>query len=778
MNCRTAVRRVLTGTVAFCVATAALPAFAQELQEIVVSAQKRDENIQDVGIAITALTGEELQNRGLTSVQGLMDVTPGLRMESSGNASNTTFTLRGVGQRDIAPQNEAATVLFTDGAYVSFLPAAGAPLYDIERVEVLKGPQGTLFGRNATGGLIHVISKRPSRVFDAYTQLTVGENGQFGIEGAVGGPLSDTVSGRLSFYSDRHDGYIENRSGEDGESLENYSARAQLLFEPNDDVSVLVNARASLFQPEAGRGQDPRPFIVDPATGEERYPRSAAEYAAYCNATFPTAPLFGFTLAPPGSERYGNCFFAEPDDDPFVSSFNETRWSNDIYGATVTVDWRLRDGLTLTSITDWLDMRARFLGDADGSDVPLFQFTQNSDGRQLSQELRLSGEGERTRWVAGIYYLDIDIDAHTNVGTIENPGFLVNLLANYSQDTQSIAGFVQGEYDFADRWTVIAGFRWTEDDKHLVNRGDCVPHPQFGVVPAGSAGPGFPPVDMDMCQFLGTFVFPQSLQFQGYDGGFNDGNWSGKLQLNWRPMDDVLVYGGVTRANKAGGFNSGGGQFYGLEHVQYDQEILTSYEVGFKSTILGGTTRFNGAVFHYDYDDYQSYLVVDGFLRVLNVDAEIDGAELELITSPAEGWQLQAAVTWLDGEQKNVPLGGNRFGSFVTPGTPKLSATGFARYEWPALGGRLGAQLGVSYVDERTSNAIDYRDLRLPSYTRLDARLTYTSDDGHWTGSLWVNNLTDEKIALFRTSFATLTGAVSTIYDKPRWFGATIGYRW
>ncbi len=292
-------------TVPVCVAFlvgAVSPAVAQDaLEEVVVTAQKRVQNAQDVGISISVLAPDQLQNLNITTATGIADRIPSMRVDSPGPV-NATYNLRGVATRDVSPHNEGAVAYFNDGVYVSIGQATTAPLFDLERVEVLKGPQGTLFGRNATGGLVQAVSRKPSQTFDAYAQVNAGSFDQYGFEGAVGGPLTSTVSGRVSLFTNRRDGFITNQTGPDQEALENYSGRAQLLFEPSDTFNALLNVRYSTYQPQAARGYDSRPLIVD-ATGATRAPASRASRSTRLTARVSSLQSVEFRPVSPSRPR-------------------------------------------------------------------------------------------------------------------------------------------------------------------------------------------------------------------------------------------------------------------------------------------------------------------------------------------------------------------------------------------------------------------------------------------------------------------------------------------
>lgn len=744
----------------------------QTLQEVVVTAQKRRQDIEQVGIAITALSGRELEARGVTDVQALGTQAPSLQVEDPGSPANTTLTIRGVGTRDIGPNAEGAIALYRDGAYAAFDTTAAMPLFDVARIEVDEGPQGTLFGRNATGGLIQIVSNAPTETPAGYVRLTAGDYGTLGAETAVSGPVAGGLLGRISLYTDRHDGWIRNSNGADGNSLEDYAGRAQLETDPGRPLRARLITYFNSARGD-GMGDYQSPLAIDPATGEEAVPSSAAQYAAYCNAAFSNfglAGAMGYTLAPAGSWRSGNCFYPGSGRPDHVA-FSTAPYRNQNLGVTLTVDDRL-GGTTLTSITDYQRMLARYTGDVDGTPLPLFYYRQNSDGWQFSQEVHATGGNRAMRWVAGLYYLHVDMDGYSEGDWRGLPTLLSDMSTSFTQKTDSVAAFAQGNYRFARQWTLVAGARWTRDLKSIVLNHDCIGNSNFGYVPTAAGA-------LPICTFYAVAVAPGSLQFSGSTPlSFASGAWSGKLQLEYRPTDRLMTYAGVNRGFKSGGFNATVPQFYGASVATYAPEKLTSYEAGFKSTLFGGRMRLNGSAFHYNYDGFQSYLVVDGFLRTINVQSKVNGAELDLEAKPFRGWYFQAGPSYLD-SYSTVPLpSGTGTGRFVNPASPRWTIDALARYERPMAGGVLALQVNTTHMTWRSTNAVDVQALRLPAYWREDARLSFASGNGHWDAALFVKNLTDQAILIDRVSLATLMGSAENIYDIPREWGGTVSYRW
>ena len=738
---------------------------SQVLEEIVVTAQKREQSLQDVGISVTAFSKDQLRKLGMTNTQQLQEHVPGLMVTGYGGGATTVFTVRGSGQLDFGDQQESPVAIYRDGAYISYIAGVGFNFFDLERIEVLRGSQGTLFGRNATGGMVHLITAKPTREFEGYGEFTAGENEKIRFEGAVSGPITDSLAGRLSVAYEDDDSYITDLGPNDaGLDINNFSTRGQLLFEPNDDLSVLVSMRYSTDDTN-GDAVSSRPLVTDltgvsglPGAGEVLI-SSGQQHVDWCNAE--GGPIFGLFVAPVLGAV--NCMgYVEPDNDPYtIETDTQGFFKRDNVGLTGTLNWDLGWG-TLTSITDWVDFQKELTEDADGTPLLLFNSSQNFDSNQFSQELRIAGETERTRWVAGAYYLNIDSEYSTAVDFSNSFGPIRD--SDSQLETTTYAFFGQGEHDFNENWTVIAGVRWTEDRKRYAAQNRlCAP--VFGIPCPGNA-------------------FFSSLILGGLVGGdgvpstkLSDGDWSGNIELNWRPNDDLLIYGKVSRGYKAGGFNTSLPGLYLANDLVYGSETPVTYEGGFKSTLFGGSTRLNASVFYTDYEDFQTFTQDGLSLLVFNIDAEVVGAEIELITNPWQGWEFMFGVSLLDAEQRDL-VGFDGVRNRPMPNAPDVSLNGLGRYEWPMFDGSMAVQIDFNYVDKRPFNAIDYQALIADSHLVANAKIGYTTDDGYWHAELWVRNFTDELYysSIFDTS--TVHGSTEDILAAPRWFGGTVRYSW
>lgn len=694
---------------------------------IVVTAQKRAEDIQKVPIAIQAMRGDSLKSSGFSDLRDLKALVPSFQASNPGNAANVTFSIRGVGQRDVNSISEGTVAEFVDGAYVSFVGALGQPLYDLERIEVLKGPQGTLFGRNATGGLINIVSKKPTDYLDGYVTTEASSYNGYKVEGAIGGPLGKDVSARLSVSYDKADGYLHNTTGPDLLAKDNLSARLQLKFQPTDTLTVNLSGRYWRAARVPGVGLSYSPQIVD-SSGVTRSPTSAAEYENYC------VNVLGYPSPPAGAWQAGSCLVYQPD--PYKSDYGTgTFFDETYYDLTGTVDLDLSDGVTLTSITDYqhakLDYSANLTGGVNGVLYQIFTGPQ----RQFSEELRLaSGTGGPLKWQVGLYYLNIYHNVETD--------FIFPV--KYTLAADSYAAFAQGDYDLSDVLTLTLGGRLMYDTKHFV-----------------SIGLGIP-------DFAGTVLG------DGANLNREKWNWSGRAVLTYKPTSDLTIYAGVNRGVKGGGFDAGGIPTYPASQAEYKSETLYSYEAGVKANLLGNAITIDGSVFYYDYLDYQAFSAAN---QTVNLDAKIVGAEMFVTLRPVHGLTLTGAVTYLDAKEKNVPLSSGGVADFPMPQAPEWALQGSIRYATPLLGDdELALQFNGMYQSSTTVSAIPAPDQNIPGYHRFDARVSYKLPGGHVTVAGFLNNITNELYYLNRIDFTGFTGSTVDTPDRPRWGGASLTY--
>ena len=720
-------------------------ALAQVIEEVVVTAQKREQREQDVGISMTTFSPEQIRQLRLFNSEELARQTPNLQATSfSGDPTVMLFAIRGVGQNDFGDHHEGPTAIYIDEAYVSALGAVGFQIFDLERVEVLRGPQGTLFGRNATGGLVQYITAKPTDTLDAYLDLTMGEYNLRRLEGAISGPLGDRARLRLSVLSNQSDGYLSNRIGPDVHEVDGTAARLQFEYDFTPDFDMLLKLHGAEDNNSDVGAFGHRAAIPGPDGLGDFLPDNV------------NADLFGLGSCP-GCDPIG---YKDTDGDPWAGEYDQPgKFNRDAYGTTLRLTLE-RENYTFTSLTDLLDLEKTYGEDSDGSPNPLLFFESSQDLQHLSQEFRLNGGNDRLDWTAGFFYLDIDGDYTSVLGS---PLFDATQLNIFDLETTSWAVFGQVEYDFTPAWRIIAGLRWTEDEKKYTFDPACT-------------GTG--------C--VGFFVFPGSGTVSDI-GGFNemtvgslatldDGDWAGKLQLEWTD-ENVLVYGGITRGHKAGGFNAPVDGLLLPQEMIYESEILTNYEIGFKSTLAENRVTLNGAAFYYDYDNKQAFTFSGLTSYLLNRPSEASGLELELAARPAEELDIVFGLATLDATVDNIPLPSGLMAKQDAAQSPELTVNGLLRKGWPVGTGMLDVIVDGSYVSEQYFNTINHRTARSDSYSLWNARVEYTGADNRWNLGFFLNNITDEDVITYAIDVSAFGYSLQS-FGPPRWFGAQFRYSW
>ena len=716
------------------------------LEEIVVTAQKREQNLQDVGISITAFTGDQMRELGFQSTTDLVAHTPGLRYVSNfGDGNNAAFSLRGVGLNDFAEINESAVAVYVDEIYHATLAGLGFQLFDIERTEVLKGPQGTLFGRNATGGLVHFVTKKPTDEFEGYIDATYGKYDQVRLEAAAGGPLGEALAARVSVLYHDHDGYRDSRvpGVASANSTDIYSVRGQLLFTPVDNLEILASAHiAQADQVSASYEHSVTTYAPNGAS------QISAGITDIVDCTLIGLPNVTGTDCLGYRDTDGDVQASDNDREPFLEL--------DTAGVTFNVQYNA-DAFNVTSITAFEYVDKFFGEDTDAHFYPLFLVTNPVDSKQWTQEIRLHGETGRLNWTTGFYYYYRDIKSGTR--TDASPFGIFNNLVVNSQLSNSWALFGHGEYELSENWSFIGGVRVTseESEYNFLSREELIP--------------GVPDI-----------VFNRATD--GDAARHDDTNVSFRAEIDWRPDENMLVYGAISRGVKAAGFNTSLG--LGPVTFPYDEETLHAFELGIKSTLLNGTTRFNAAVFYYDYSDYQSFSFAGLTPFVSNQDANVFGFEAELVTNPWEGWEFLFGVSVLDSEAEDVitdiAIGPNAGGIIVNNRdlvlAPDVTFNGLARYEWAMLGGIMSIQGDFSFVGEQYFDINNHPDSREGSYILGNARFAYTSPDDNYEISLAVKNLADEDYRVYNIPLAQFGGFSQNMIGRPRWVSGTIRYMW
>ena len=726
------------------------------LEVIVVTAQKREQDLQDVGISVTAFTGDQIRELGFTNTTDVVAMTPGLNYTvPNAESSQINFFLRGVGLNDFADANENPVAVYVDDIYRPAMGGLSFQMFDMERVEVLRGPQGTLFGRNTTGGLVHFISKRPTDELDGYLNLTGADYSQIKVEGAIGGPIGGSVSGRLSFATNQHDGYTENRgTGPDYNETDAKAARGQLLFTPSDSVDLLLNAFYSDNDAAVGAWQHQATDIVN---GQSvGLGPSQQGVGVDCNLD----GVVDATDRPPGTDCFG---YRDTDGDPFAGEYDrDGRVEVETSGASLNFNWDLAN-FTITSITGVQTVERLQSEDTEAGPFPLIQPTFQAETDTFTQELRIAGGSDTLQWLAGLYYFDNEVDGHYLLD-LTNLGF-VFFDANYTQETESTALFGQLEFALSDAWSLIVGARAATEEKEL----DYLNVDTSGFFTDVVGLPTNVAFDFDR-DSVGD------LAVQDHD------SYSGKVELDWRPSDDLLFYGSYSRGTKSAGFNVGfldQNEIFAsntVATIPYDEETLSSYEVGFKSTLMDGRTRFNASAFYYDYKDFQTFRFELLNQIIFNTDAEVSGLELELQSSPADGWDLAFGLSLLDAEAKDIPSPAGVLRNRDMVASPDVAANALVRYEWPAFSGNLAVQAWANYQDELFFDIQNSPVSLEDGYTVGNLRVSYAGQDDRWELAAFVNNVTDEEYLSYTFDFTGTFGFNQQSYGAPRWYGVSFQY--
>ena len=719
--------------------------YAQGLEEIIVTAQKREQSITDVSISMNAFTSEDMRIFRVEDPTDIAQLVSNMDIKGTLGGVNPAITLRGVGLNDFNANNNPSVGVYVDEVFLASPAMLTARMFDVERVEVLKGPQGTLYGRNATGGAVNIVNRKPSQESDGYVTLGVGDYDQAQIEGAIGGGFSDTVSGRVSAsYNNQGESFHTNlMTGSDFGGLDTTAVRGQLLIEPSDSFSAHISAHYAKTE------------------------GSNAPFAIF-GLLDPTQPFTYIRCGPALEFQFDNSQCGDvygiqelDDNDPYTHTYNPDDAATyivdtDVTGLAARLEWDL-ENMTVTSITG-AESQDRVFGDnVNSHPLNLSQITHTEEIGQFSQELRLSGElNSGAQWIAGVFYSQDSFDSENLF--VSRDLFLTDLFWNVNQDTTTFAVFGSVDWSLSDTVTLTTGLRYTDEEIEF----------------AGGTTDLNP---LDASCIIDPFCGPTgfgAVPITGIDTKFTDDNVSGRLALEFRPNDDLLVYGSVATGFKSGGF-FGDFTFDNSELAPFKSETITSYEVGTKVTLAGGKVQLNAAAFYYDYKDIQTLVPGTLVTAFTNADdAEITGLDLDIMAAPAEGWTLGFGLGLLNTELGAigvVPAGGQ------LPNAAEVQANGLVRYEF-GLGSNLvgGIQGSFKYTDDMFRDAFNDPFNFTDSYTTVDARVWVASENGKWEAALWAKNLGDEEYVEQAFNFIDITGLANQLYGAPRTYGVTFTY--
>lgn len=765
------------------------------VDELVVTAQKREQSLQDVPIVVTSVNAQQLQDAGVRDIKDLTVVTPGLTVTTTSSAAITTARIRGIGTVGDNVGLESSVGVVIDDVYRPRNGVAFSDLGELERVEILKGPQGTLFGKNTTAGVINVITKRPEFTFGANSEATVGNLNTFGFSTSVTGPLvEDKLAGRLFVAARHRDGYYK-RVGRDTNDQNYYTGRGQLLWRPNADVDVN--------------------FAADYTKRHE----------ACCGAVQilngPTAPLV-LSLAPGG--------IANPPDPKSLRDYGNRSDLKDIEdkGVQATVNWdthALGDA-KLTSVTAYRDWLQKGGGDIDWTGADILYAPKLGSGdtgftqfKTFTQEFRLAGSTDKLNWLVGAFFSDEKLKLHVRTVTYGNQfeQYLSGLLGaagglptftgrpldgtmyapgagqndTYDQHERGAAIFTNESYKFTDALELTVGLRYTWEKKDLNtfwNNTDNAIGCATSIARFGAIGRTLGGAYAALCSTASNPLFGQIAHNSQHR---KENELTGTAKLSYRFSPETLAYVSYAHGYKAGGFNldriapgaqSTPGQAAApVLDTSFAQELVDSYEVGVKNTLLDRSLLLNATIFYQDYKDFQLNAFNGLVFSVASVPKVISkGVDADFLWfTPVDGLTLNGGATYAE---TYYPTSTPAFLGARLPGSrlslaPLWSISAAGTYEHPVtdnLVGRLA--INAKYVSSYNTGS-DLNPLKTQKgFTLVNARIGIGPQDKKWQAEVWAQNLFDKSYMQVAYDAVFQTGSYDAFMGLPRTYGVTLRY--
>lgn len=757
-------------------AAAAQPAADSEqaIGDIIVTAQKRSESVQKTPLAVTAVSGDALRSAGVSSVSAMVADVPSLQLGKFYGVANVT--LRGIALSALNAGVESPVAFHVDGVYYGRPAAVLGSFFDVERVEVLRGAQGTLYGRNATGGSINIISADPTSDLSGFAQVTYGNYDHLNVEAAVGGPLSDKVQVRVAGRWDYHDGYgINEANGRKIDDNHERAIRGKMKIMPTDNLTIMLQGD---------------------------YAKSHSNGAIHLQGTVTGGPLWGTLSAigptpwTPGTAA-SNIRNVSQDTDPVLKT---SFWG---LASTITLDL---GSVSLKSISSYRSTKSLSVGDIDLTSSPLVSpFGLSDSAKQYSQELQIVGQNDRSHWIVGGYYYHEkdqgrEVSAFSNVflplfGASLPPAGVYNTAGLYTGTwvkTDAYAIFGQYTYEVIDNLSVTLGGRYSIETKGQLNQnnldlGTPFDYSKLFVTPPSvqiQCGAGYPTIGYSAavpCQPKKTFKA-----------------FTPKIGIDYQINPQVLLYTSYTKGFKSGTFNLGAAQ------APVKPEKLDDFELGLKSTLAGGRVRANLAGFYYNYKDVQVFngLPTTTFLENA-ASARIYGIEAEIVAKPVTALQLDASGSWLHTGYRNYKAydqlrpagdGVTQVPNTAVPGTfvSGFNLEGNHLPQAPTFSGRLGvAYTFASNIGDFTlrGETVYTGKLYITQFntcpvgcvaarTRFNTSLNFEHKDGHLTASINAKNLGNK--VLLTSGFAgtpLVGGIISGYLEQPRTVDFTVGYK-
>ena len=734
------------------------------IADIVVTAQRRTESLQKTALTIEVLSSDALKTAGVTTPSQLTSVLPTVQIATAG--PQTGVYVRGVGGFPGGGLTSPAVPYYFDGVYVARTQSVASEFYDVDRLELVKGPQGTLYGRNASGGAVNILTVRPELgTVSGHFQAEVGDYGNQNGEAAINFPLGETVAIRASGTIVDKSGFTSIGLGDDVHQ----AGRLKLLWEPSTEISLLFNGSYGHIGGLGGA------FVA--------LNRQIPGWYPWLDASDPKSQAFALQTAAipvPG--------FVRP------TRLSDARQDLNFYNLSAQLDWRF-GSTTLTIIPAYRNSRIRntaLLGFLFQNGYGLGNLPSRPEtSHAISVEARLSGDSDKLKWVAGLYFFD----ERQFQQLVINNGFLSSNGWEDSPSTQSYAAFGQATYAVTDNVRLIGGLRYTSDRRALDGKFYLVsPNAFQGAPPPSAAACAFPVPTQPQC-LIDTFSGRRTYKNVSWKGGFEAD-----------VFEDSLLYATASRGFKAGGFNQQSTLGKPGEADPFRPETLTAYEVGLKSRLLGNRLQLNVSGFYWDYKDHQEPFItfsnVPGIVGQIYYNAgkiEVYGGNLDVVYRPWKGGTLSGSVEYAHSVYKSFTIttptfaySPQSFGCPVAsqnPGITTLDCAGFEVSRTPKLSGRVGfaqdiavgdgnlvADGSVTFASARWIGTDFVPAERVKGYGKLDASLTYRGPSNNWSLKGFVRNITNAAVytEAAKNPFSSL---IYANIQPPRSYGAQVSFK-
>ncbi len=712
------------------------------LDTIVVTAQRRSEALQEVPIAVSALNAERIREAGFSDVEDLTSTVPNLSVSALWGTSNPKIFMRGIGNNNFNQTAESKVAVYLDQVYLSAPSGQLFQMFDLDRIEVLRGPQGTLYGKNATGGAISVYSQLPDDEFEGYARAGYGNYDAIDLEAAMTIPMSETLSARVAGTWTTRDGYVlDLATGDYVNDADQWAARGILRWQPNPGVDIALNFHGGAS--EATNNNSVHRGLFDPA-----------ELALGNFARLSAAEI----IAREGVDVLG---YRDTNADPYVNTYgNDTFGDVELFGMSLVGDFEIGN-TTLTSVTGYENSRRSVLQDGNGAPSTIFTINWGpSTFKSISQEFRLASQNDGNfNWLVGVFgfHETGEVEKFYNLADVSFAlGGIEAFDQAYTQKTDTLAAFAQSTVGLTDRLNLTVGARINYEKR-------TIDHQSLATTEAGvSLLPG-PLFDLDLSESWTE--------------------WSGRVALDYEITPDIMAFASINRGFTSGGFNTGAfNDPLGAERV-FDPETVVSYEAGVKSTLLGRRLRLNVTGFIYDYSNLQVFTFTPSGLQFIEnaSNARVEGVEVEVQSRPFDNLELGASVGLMSSEYRDFTrdlggvtedLSGNRL-----IGAPNSQFNLVGKYTVPVSPGDFWVRgdytyTGNRYYDERELEEISSEG----ATTNLNASIGFTDIDERFELSLWARNLTDE-VYIIDILDLGIFGYQNVWYNMPRTYGVSFEYR-